>query len=364
MTRISAALLLLWGLHSLQFAAAQSAAIAGTVRDAGTGRPLESAHVFIAQSLLGTVTDSDGDFLLSDVPPGWHRLVVSMLGYHQVVRDTLIRSGDDFQIDLRLTQRVIEMKGLTVSARQARKWQRQLVKFKRLFLGETPTAALTTITNPEVLSFAERWGVLTASAEHAIEIENRALGYRVHYFLKEFERSGTTVKFDGDPLFEELEASGDEEAAMWEANRRLAFDGSLRHFMLSLFEGRTEEEGFEIWRRRSLDRRDDSMQRFGVDIARLLRSGPTPDEKELDFSGFLEIIYHGETEDEAYSRWIGQPYGRRTGPQRSWLELNRGPTLIHRTGEVIDPYGVVEYGYFAFERIADDVPKKYLPSDW
>ena len=256
------------------------------------------------------------------------------------------------------------MEGITVSARQARKWQRQLVKFERLFLGETQTAALTEITNPEVLTFAERWGVLTASAEHPLEIENRTLGYRVRYFLKEFERSGSTVKFDGDPLFEELEASDEQEAAMWEANRRTAFYGSLRHFMLSLFEGRTEEQGFETWRRRSLDRRDDSMQRYGVDTARLLRSGPTPDEKELDFRWFLEIIYHGETEDAAYGRWARQPFGRRTGAQRSWLELHRGPTLIDHTGQVIDPYGVVEYGYFAFERIADDVPKEYLPPDW
>ena len=50
--------------------------------------------------MLGTVTDSSGDFLLSDVPPGWHHLVVSMLGYEQAARDTLIRPGDNFRIDL------------------------------------------------------------------------------------------------------------------------------------------------------------------------------------------------------------------------------------------------------------------------
>jgi hypothetical protein len=28
----------------------------------------------------------------------------------------------------------------------------------------------------------------------------------------------------------------------------------------------------------------------------------------------------------------------------------------------LDPYGVTVYGYFAFERIADDVPKEYRPA--
>ena len=30
-------------------------------------------------------------------------------------------------------------------------------------------------------------------------------------------------------------------------------------------------------------------------------------------------------------------------------------------GEVRDPYGLTVYGYFAFERVADDVPKEYRP---
>ncbi len=68
------------------------AALTGTVVDAETGAPLDGANVFIAASTMGTATDAAGRFRIDRVPPGAHRLYVSMIGYEpecdaEAVRD-------------------------------------------------------------------------------------------------------------------------------------------------------------------------------------------------------------------------------------------------------------------------------------
>ncbi len=349
----------LLGMFAAESARCQPLHLAGTVHAADTGRPLEGAHVFIASSKIGTATDAAGSFRLESVPPGPHRLVVSMLGYTAAQRDTLLRAPGTYAFTVVLEPAIIALEEVVVNAREARRWQRRLLKFIRLFFGETPNSAHTIITNPEVLSFSRSWGQFSATASGPLLIENRALGYRVEYFLKEFFYYGNVIKYDGEPLFAELEPKDEQQAALWETNRERAFHGSLRHYLLSLMAGQSEAEGFETLRRYRLDRQS---QGVGIDTAQLLRSGPSPDEKELVFQGFLEVIYTREREDAAFQRW--QRRARRGLEQHSFLELTTGPTLVDASGEVIDPYGVTVYGYYAFERIADEVPKEYRPPDW
>ena len=338
-----------------------SARITGRVAATDSRRALVGAHVFIANSMIGTVTDSDGRFELPRVPAGSHRFVISMLGYAPFEADSLFRPTTDYDFDVQLEPTAVALEEIVVSAREARRFQRRLLKFTRLFLGETSNSEFTTIVNPEVLTFSARLGRLSASASAPLIIENRALGYELKYFLKEFSYSGSIIKYDGDPLFAELEPSDAEEAQRWEDNRQTAFYGSKRHFFLSLLAQRTEQEGFKLYRRFKLEA---SSAAFFVEPETLLRGGPTPLEEELTFSGFIEIVYTGAKEDAHFRRWQRGSSEWRLGDQRSFIKLNDGPTLVDHTGEVIDPYGITEYGYFAFERLSDLMPKEYRPPDW
>lgn len=340
---------------------AQDPVLTGTVADAASERGLPRAHVFIASSMIGTTTDRDGNFVLEGVPPGAHRLVVQMLGYESVHVDTLLRAGKQYEFDLHLESTTIELEEVVVNARLARRWQRRLIKFTRLFLGETENSNLTTLLNPEALSFTSRLGKLSATASEPLIIENRALGYQIQYYLKEFFHYGNTIKYDGEPSFTELIPADSLEAERWRVNRQAAFAGSQRHFLLSVLAGQAEEEGFEVYRRFSLE---PNRSGFVMDSNQLLEPGPSPLEKILTFTGILEIVYTKESEDDNFKQWQRQPEWSRPGPQRSFMELNSGPTAIDESGEVIDPYGVIVYGYYAFERIADKVPKEYRPPDW
>lgn len=355
----------------------QTAVLEGRVVSSETGEPLEGAHVFIAVSTNGTVAGADGRYRLEGVPLGAHRLYVSMLGYEAQAQDIVLRQGGSHTYDFSLKPTVIQGEGVVLEGERDRRWQKRLEKFTALFIGETPNADQTKITNPEVLDFEERLGRFTARASEPLVIENQALGYRITYFLKEFVAEGGRTQYDGEPLFEELEPESHEQAVIWEGNRREAYYGSFRHFILSAFDGTWEEQGFVLYHRPSaqtgmsqgvfgnLPGAQRGMQggpRFPIKPQEFIKDGPTALEKEVGFAGYVEIVFTGETEDPRYLSWGNRAVGAQPKFQTSWIQVEKGPTMVDYKGDPLDPYGITFYGYLAFERVADEVPKEYRPS--
>ena len=349
--------------------ATETVTLTGVVTDAKTGETLPGANVFIATSMIGTTTDVDGKYVLQRVPLGALRLYVSVLGYEPGIRDIFLRSSTARQYDFALTQSVLELGQVTVEGERDRRWQRRFEKFVSQFIGETPNALESTITNQYVLDFNESRGVFSATASEPIVIENRALGYRVKYFLKDFESDRSRVRYDGEPLFEELEPSSPAEADRWEENRRKAFIGSFRHFLLALLADQVKEQGFVTFGRSVTDGPMSPLgasstefgSRFPVDPYSIISDGEDSSQHILNFEGAIEIIFQGELEDPSYREWRMAPGRSRERYQTSWIRLEKGPTIVDYKGDVLDPYGVTFFGYLAFERIADTVPREYRP---
>jgi hypothetical protein len=88
---------------------------------------------------------------------------------------------------------------------------------------------------------------------------------------------------------------------------------------------------------------------------------PTEEGREfaLTFPSFLEVVYTGERETRAYRRWVGMPQDMDLEYQRSWIQLTRDFALLDRDGNVLDPESLIYFGYMAFERLADAVPREY-----
>lgn len=343
----------------------------GRVTDSVTAEPLAGAHVFIAESMIGTTTDGDGRYELRGVPTGANRLYVSIIGFEPDFRDLMLRASRVYVFDFALAERVFEAGEVVIEAERDDKWLDRLRKFERMFIGETPNAEATTIVNPEVLDFEDKRGSFTAVATEPLIIENTALGYRIQYFLKDFESTPSRIRYDGEPLFEEMEPESAAQAAEWSARRREAFTGSFRHFALALIAGRSEAQGFKTYSRPSVTttnpgtfdsgRAFNGQQRFPLDPASLLTPGESAGEHVLDFKGYVEVVYMGEKEDQAFLQW-GANRGRITpGYQTSWITMERGPTVLDYKGDTLDPYGVTFMGYLAWERVANEVPKEYRP---
>lgn len=365
--RLSVLLLAVAVFAALQPASGQSdrsLTLKGSVVDAETEAPLSGAHVFISRSMIGTTTDEEGNFRLSEIPPGASRLYVSMLGYENEAVDLHLQEEQTLSLTFRLDPKVIEAEPVSVTAERDEEWYERLRRFERLFIGESKLAERCTLRNPEALRFETKWwGKFEAKAQEPLVIENRALGYELTFYLKEFEVRGDIIRWDGEPLFSPLSPRDSTEARRWRQNRIDAYRGSLRHFLQALLDDRVEEEEFEVYRlpRASAFRNVNRADRIPAGRDYILESGPDSTHL-LSVIDRLEIIYRGEAESEAYLDWAQTPHRRPRDYQTSQIKLNERPIHIDPNGEIVEPYGATLYQYFAFtRRMAELLPHEYRP---
>lgn len=333
----------------------------GRIVNKETGRPLLGVHVLLSGTQIGTTTNDDGRFRLTDIPPGAHRIYVSKLGYESESKDTLITGSAT--TDFALTPQPLEMDEFVVEDERDEDWQRNFERFKRKFIGTSERADSVEIINREVLSFDRRWwGRLEAEAAEPLIIHNYSLGYQITYFLDEFQASGTTTKWDGEPLFEELSPEDDQQASQWEDEREQAFNGSMRHFLLALINNRVGDEGFALRHYRPDGRGGTENRSRRISVSRLISENEEEEDVfNLNFFGKLKITYFKEDESPRYREWLRNRRSRSTRNQISYLELNERPLTIDREGEILETYGATRYGYFAFRRLADVTPREYRP---
>jgi hypothetical protein len=121
-------LLLLAGLFAVAPATAQDrGSISGKVTDKRTGHAIPFASVGITGIQKGGLTDSEGRYLISGVPPGTYEVKVQFLGYKPETRaGVVVVAGRGVTADFRLEDIVVrEEKAIEVTA------ERQLVEVRQ-----------------------------------------------------------------------------------------------------------------------------------------------------------------------------------------------------------------------------------------
>ena len=355
---------------------AETVTISGTVVDAETGQPLEGASVFLANTLIGTATDRNGAYTVDGVPLGTHELVASFVGYEPQTERLRLTQAEALTVDFRLALRVVDTDGVEVTAASPKRWQRQYKNFEKFFLGISRNASKTEILNPDVLDFEvdEAKGEFVARARAPLQIENRALGYLLHFVLEDFQLNERRrlLRYRGRVGFTEMQPEDDREARRWARRRLDAYNGSLRHFLASLVRDELGDEGFMV-----LSEEDSRATAYsGVPGARpstrvnnihpddILTAGELDFERRLDFTGYLKILYFKEVPSSAYLKY--REYANRglranEDEQVSWISLNRPGVLFTTDGHVEDTYALTKFGYWYFERVAELLPYEYRP---
>ena len=334
--------------------------IVGTVVDASNGQPLHFANVFLSGTTIGAATDEEGRFSIVNVPMGTYELVVSMMGYDLQVMKVEWTEPVDREFHFQLKPKTLKAPTLEVTAPRPKAWEKHLKSFHRMFFGSTENADLCEILNPEVLDFSEDKpsDTFTAVASEPLEIVNRGLGYRIHFYLEAFVRRGDHLHSRGKSIFESLESQHPNEESEWRKNRRKAFYGSLRHFFIALVSDRWEEEGFCVKNDFRRYRWDANIYLSNVSTDKLLQPYQREFEKKLFFGDFLRVIYTKE-EIPKEDRW-----GKKLFQQTSWLRMNGGiPAIINTLGLVQNSGAVTQYGYWAKERFAEELPLDYMPEE-
>ncbi len=106
----------------------ESSRIVGTVTDLDSRDPLEGALVSIEGVQLNRITDSDGRFELTDIPPGNRQLSVELIGYSTRTESITVPAASILTLDVGLTVEPIELDPVFVSV-ERRSFELELAGF-------------------------------------------------------------------------------------------------------------------------------------------------------------------------------------------------------------------------------------------
>ncbi len=223
--------------------------ISGKVLNETTGTPMAAASVFAQNTTIGTITDENGNFKLS-LPQGGYDLVITFTGYlTESRRIATADAGTAININLKEKEKELE----TVAIISTNEVMDGLAKygafFNEGFIGKTANSKRTNIQNPEALHFffSKKKNRLKITATEPLIIKNEALGYNIKYTIDSFTHeynTGTSI-YTGFPLYEEM--LGDSaQKVIWKTNRKAAYNGSLLHFMRSVYNKDLKAQQFEI----------------------------------------------------------------------------------------------------------------------
>ena len=95
---------------------AQSITIEGIVKDKKTQKSLIGANVFIVGTSIGTSTDGDGKYKLSNVNLGSYTLKASYIGYQEVEIDMDLTSAENITQDFELSYVSLQGEAIEVTA--------------------------------------------------------------------------------------------------------------------------------------------------------------------------------------------------------------------------------------------------------
>jgi hypothetical protein len=229
-------------------ALAQYGSITGKVVRAGSKDAVPRASVFLSNSSFGTTSTDNGNFSLNGLRQGQYTLVVTAVGFDDYTKVVLVGS-EPITLTIEMSTKSIQLRDVFISTKAD--WRTNYEKFKNEFIGTDVNAKECEVINPEILSFnfTKRKQTLEAFADNFLIVENRALGYRVKYLIKDYksDRISGLISYSGQQLFEELPGKPAQKKK-WQAKRDEAYYGSSMHFYRSLYKDRLNEEGFEAYR--------------------------------------------------------------------------------------------------------------------
>ncbi|MFC1563776.1 carboxypeptidase-like regulatory domain-containing protein [candidate division KSB1 bacterium] len=124
--------------------------VKGQIIDADSKIPLDSALVFLANTTYGTITDSDGKFVLKNIPLRSYEMVIARSSYDILKKEVYILSEENIEVSFKLTPRnEIKLKN------DKKNRNKNLKTFNEAFLGKYFHSDKCEITNPEDIYYLE-----------------------------------------------------------------------------------------------------------------------------------------------------------------------------------------------------------------
>jgi hypothetical protein len=345
----------------------------GRVRGVQDKLPIAGARVFIANTMIGAISATDGTFRLVGVPSGKQDLVVSAMGYQlvSVPLGTVTPAMDSTErkIEVLLNIKPVQMGQVNVTTRRkpldTTVYLRALTE---LLLGVTENARLVKILNPQVFRVSveeDEQGkeVVTAGVTEPLVIENKALGYKLTYYLQTCGYTSKKAWYEGFVWFEQLIPLSTQEEWLWGERRKKAYYGSTQHFLRALAADSLLQEGFTV--RRVADVVNYFRKAGSVEAVQAKEiAAPTNNPESFVFAGApaLEVVYERANLDLTMKIRLGRSVFGRSQGQASLLEPKQDIVLFNPLGHFEHPREVSVAGYMSYARLADQLPATYYPT--
>ena len=229
------------------FTICNSQLVKGIVRDRNTNASLSFASVYFNGTFAGTITDEKGNFELNISGHMSMPLIISAIGYYSFILTDFTSTRP---IDIYLKPKEYELKGTVIKSKSLSALRkRDMILFKKEFLGRSKNAQKCEIMNEKDITFnyfADK-DTLKAFTSKALLIENKSLGYKITYYLDQFEyfRKNGGILLIGNIVFKEDEANGDHQKVIAE-KRKDTYLGSRMHFFRLLSFNDSLVSGFTI----------------------------------------------------------------------------------------------------------------------
>jgi hypothetical protein len=341
--------------------------VLGTVVDE-KGQALTSVTIFISGSERMTMTNERGEFVFKNLDPGAFQLSATMVGFTPDVRGLIIQTNS-VNVNVVLKTKSIQLDEVKIPPGNTLEDYYQL--FVAQFLGISENGRRSEILNRNVLTlnYDKKKGLLTASANDVLVIQNNMLGYKVRYLLREFSYNAVTntAIYDGDSNFEELDGTEKMKKA-WAKHRLETYKGSFLHYLRSVYLNTVTKEGFVTNQLFSLvTNKNDLMSTDRITI----------DNRALRYDTIATVIDTSFISLKAPNFYLTyDPKKANAKPKKasrnnktaidvnyngSIIRMPLKEAIIDRKGSYTDYRAFYIHGNMARRRIGDQLPFEYQP---
>jgi hypothetical protein len=304
--------------------------VSGTIYDKETKKIIDFASIYFNGTFVGTNSDKNGHFELEIAGNESKPLTISALGYYSV---TFTEISSKKPLIVNMMPKTFELNDVVVAAKSlTRARKRYLEIFRSEFLGSTENGEKCEIINEKDITF--NYGsckdTLRAFASKPLVIYNNGLGYKITYYLDNFEYRlrDRSFSFNGNIIFNEDWAKDETKKQLFEERRKSTFLGSRIHFFRELWANDLFSAGFKL------------QNTYGEDLAynKIVIQGING-KRFIKFPEKLCIIY--------------SPY-----KSKSYINFLKDQVFFDASGYA-DLMGISWEGDMAMKRIADWLPYEY-----
>ncbi|WPV00183.1 carboxypeptidase-like regulatory domain-containing protein [Mucilaginibacter sp. cycad4] len=343
--------------------------ITGKVINMTDTKPVPNASVFLNNAQVGNKTADDGTFTLSNVKPGKYDFIISIVGYETYTYN--LQAGS-VNIDLGTISIIPKTFQLNeVKIRPDPNREKYYAIFRQQFLGSSENAAHCKILNSDVLDFdydnATR--ILKATSHDFMEVENKALGYRIRYKLTNFnfDPSIQILYYEGISTFEDLKGS-EKQKRKWNRQQQQAYLGSSMHFYRAAIKDSLTSENFVVMQ---LIRKPNPNYKGGpnnkylqslvnkpLDRAEFFKLTDQEGLFAIGYTDCLYVMYTKKAQDPSNNSFQAFNMPNNATTIVSFAEPH---AFFDNNGIITTPHAIIYEGDWGINRVAEMLPVDYEP---